>query len=209
MGLPPGAFGFAAGDGDLSAGAVERRGDSVVVIAPIAPGERQLAIEYLLPPGLSELGIPFIDAAQLVNVLLEEPHASVGAPSLEPADSGAVIQGREFRRWSGAMRPGATLRITFPSRDAPGAAALAVMVGTVALGLAVSAAIAWRRPRRAVARAPARSADALVDSLAELDLRYAARRPDVSDAEWSDYQRRRAELKTVLADALAERGAAT
>jgi len=205
MRLPAGAFGFAAGDGDLSAGAVERRGDSVVVVAPIAPGERQLAMEYLLPPGIAELGIPFPEAAPLVNVLLEEPDARVGAPSLEPADSGAVIQGRDFRRWSGSMQAGTTLRITFGSQRAPGAVALAALVSAVGLGLALATALAWRRPRGVAAPPAAPTVDALIGALADLDHRYAGRRAALADAEWGDYERRRAELKRRLTDALADR----
>ena len=203
MSLPRGVFGFAAGDGDLSAGAVERRGDSVVVVAPIAPGERQLALEYLLAPGSPELAIRFDSATPLVNVLLEESDAKVEVPSLEPADSAAVIQGREFRRWSGSMAPGTILRVTFPVRGPPGRGALSAMVGSVGLALIAAAAIAWRRPIRAAA--PLATAEGLLDALASLDLRYAGRRAEVADAEWDEYERRRAELKEMLSNTLAER----
>jgi len=204
MELPKGAFAFAAGEGDLSAGAVERRGDSVVVVAPIAPGERQLAVEYQLPPGIPGLTIRFGEAAELVNVLLEEDDARVEVASLEPADSVALIQGREFRRWSGAMGRGAALRIAFRLRGAPGRGALAMLVGAVSVGLVAASIIALRRPRRApVAVTP--GPDGLIDALAELDRRYAGRQDAVPEAEWDEYERRRADLKRSLADALAER----
>ena len=37
------------GESDLSPDAVTRRGDSVLVLAPIAPGDKQLTLQYVIP----------------------------------------------------------------------------------------------------------------------------------------------------------------
>ncbi len=55
--LPAGSVGLELGESDLSPDAVSRRGDTALVVAPIAPGEKQLALQYLLPRGLRRGGL--------------------------------------------------------------------------------------------------------------------------------------------------------
>jgi hypothetical protein len=46
--LPKGATGFTAGQGDVSTSSLQRRGDSVVLLAPFSPGVKQLSFTYSL-----------------------------------------------------------------------------------------------------------------------------------------------------------------
>ena len=47
--LPAGSVGLAIGESDLSPDAVTRRGDSALILAPIAPGDKQLTLQYAIP----------------------------------------------------------------------------------------------------------------------------------------------------------------
>jgi hypothetical protein len=96
--LPAGSEGLDVGESDVSPEAVRRRGDSLVVSAPIAPGEKQLVLQYHLPPERREIILPAEPGVRM-NVLVEEPDARVTG-ALAVADS-QDIQGRSFRRWTG------------------------------------------------------------------------------------------------------------
>ena len=56
--LPPASEGLDLGESDVSPDAVTRRGDSVIVSAPISPGEKQLAFQYHLPGGRQTVELP-------------------------------------------------------------------------------------------------------------------------------------------------------
>jgi hypothetical protein len=200
--LPAGILGFELGESDVSPDAVARRGDSVVVTAAIAPGDKQLVVEYRIPAALRTLEIPAGDSATL-SLLLEEPDVvPTGAP-LAAADT-QVLEGRSFRRWSGQVPAGAAIRLTFPRAGNPPAWLLRVMVAVLALSLA----LAWWRwaARPAPARA-APSADRLLDQIVALDARYLGREGETTPDQWTRYQSDRARLKADLEAALARRRA--
>ena len=94
------------------------------------------------------------EATTTVNVLVEEPGARMVTEGL-PADSATVIQGRSFRRWTGAMAAGSRVRVELPR---PFQASRWLMVGLVAsFGLVLLAAawIALRQPYTLARREPA------------------------------------------------------
>jgi hypothetical protein len=186
------------GESDVSPQAVTRRGDSILVAAPLAPGEKQLTVQYAIPPGQKNLELRFAEPVSSVNVLAEEKDVVVSGGSLAFADS-QVFQGRSFRRWTGDVPAGGMLRIALPGRGrVPGwvlpslvAAIVVVLVGTAWYFLA----------RRA--RAPAPSPARLLDAIAELDARYLGREGETSSADWVSYQTERRRLKVELEAALA------
>jgi hypothetical protein len=201
--LPAGSEGLEVGESDLSPDAVARRGDSLLVSGPIAPGEKQLVLQYHLPPGGRELRLP-VDSGARVNVLVEEPGTMVSGP-VTAADS-QEIQGRSFHRWSGVPRARGVVTITLPGLPGAGQRWLAPLVGLLALGLGAATWWALRRPARAPAAAPpVLDPSGLLEALAELDARYAGREAETPGAEWLAYQERRASLKSELAAALAGR----
>jgi hypothetical protein len=201
--LPAGSEGLEVGESDVSPDAVVRRGDSLLVSGPIAPGEKQLVVQYHLPPGGRELRLP-VEPGARVNVLVEEAGTRVIGP-VAVADS-QEIQGRSFRRWSGVPRAAGTVTITLPSPPGAGQGWLAPLVGVVALGLGLASWWALRRRVPVVSPPPARlDPSALLEALAALDARYAGREPEIPADEWSTYLERRARLKAELAAALAGR----
>ncbi|HEX2450909.1 MAG TPA: hypothetical protein VHJ69_07200, partial [Gemmatimonadales bacterium] len=80
--LPIGTVGLAVGEGEFSLSAVTRQGDRLLFFAPIPPGEKQLATEYILPAGSRETRLVFDQPTPLLNILLAEPEARVAAPGM-------------------------------------------------------------------------------------------------------------------------------
>jgi hypothetical protein len=197
--LPAGSEGLDVGESDVSPDAVIRRGDSLLLSAPVAPGEKQLVLQYHLPAGGRELRLP-VDSGARVNLLVEDAGATVRGP-VAVADS-QEIQGRSFRRWSGVPAARGAVTITLPGPPGAGQGWLAPLVGLLALGLGLAAWWALRRPAKAAGEAPPPDPSILVETLAQLDARYAGREGEVPAAEWATYQDRRARLKRELAAAL-------
>jgi hypothetical protein len=201
--LPPASEGLDLGESDVSPDAVTRRGDSVIVSAPISPGEKQLAFQYHLPGGRQAIELPVGAEPVALNVLLEEAGASAAGPGLVEADSQA-IEGRSFRRWTGDMPANAVIRITLPGAGGSTAPVIGALVTVLALALLLAA---WRiLPRRAAAVAPAYrrdDADLLLNEVAALDARYQGREAELPAEEWARYLERRAALKAEAAAALA------
>jgi hypothetical protein len=140
--LPAGVVEWHAGESDVSPEAIVRRGDSVAVYAPIAPGgTKQITFAYVVPASVATLRLPVDQPTGELLLLVEDTAAAVTAPGLETL---AVedIEGRRFARYrTGALAAGADVAIVLPSPGARperfvpwivGAAALAVLGGLVA-----------------------------------------------------------------------------
>jgi hypothetical protein len=202
--LPPGTGDMEVGESDLSPDAIVREGDTVKVLAPLAPGQKQLSLEYSVTPVRGKLEFPVGPDAGPVNLLVEERNARVSGGTLALADS-QVIEGRSFRRYTGNVPAGGTVVLSVGAAGAAAATrvALPVLVGAVAVMLA--AAVWWiiRRPSR---RAPLLLPEQMLDAIAALDARYAGREPETAADEWRRYVAERARLKAELERTLAARG---
>ncbi len=206
--IPPQAAGFSAEDGDLSAGAVDRNRDSILVLAPLAPGERQISVQYHLPANAGHLVYPFDERVSGVNVLVEEPDATVRGGNLQPTDSVTVIQGRPFRHFNGVVDSGDVVLVTVPVPFRLARGWLVVPVALLAVAVIVTLVRVFRAPAPpsvAAPDAPGAAAAALVGDLAALDDQLARLDLDAG-AERARLQRRREELKRELAEALARSG---
>ncbi len=209
--LPPGTLGLEIGESDVSPDAVSRRGDSVYLSAPLAPGEKQLALQYLIPAGLETVTFPIGSEGgtvnMLVNMLVEERGASVSGAPVTLADS-QLIEGRWFKRWNGKVTGGGSLRLTLPGTGRSPVPVLAALVGALALVLLTAGWLMVARRRRLVATAAAPavrlpSPDRLVDAIATLDTRYGGRQQATDPEEWDRYLSERARLKAELEASLA------
>jgi hypothetical protein len=154
--LPAAAIQFQVGEGDFSAQAVERRGDSVVVLGPVQPGpRRQLSYGYVLPAGHRTLVVPVDQPIGEVDFLLEDTTARVTAPGVEPFGV-QEIEHRHFARYrSGAVTPGAAgqVAVEFPSGPFRAQQLLPYLVGVLAA--AMTGALVWALRRKPLA--PSRS----------------------------------------------------
>jgi hypothetical protein len=204
--LPAGSEGLDIGESDVSPEAIERRGDSVFLAAPIGPGEKQLSFQYHLPAVRTGTEIPVGPEGGTVNLLLEEPDASATAQGLILADT-QLIGGRTFRRYTGEMPAGTVIRLRLPGPGKTATMVLGALVTTVALALGVAGWRMFRRPSgAAVSQPPPSGPDRLLDEIAALDSRYLGREAEVEAEEWARYQGDRARLKDQLETILAARG---
>jgi hypothetical protein len=199
--LPAGTIGFDLGESDVSPDAAFRVGDSLLVTAPLAPGEKQITIQYLVPAGRQALELPFPQQVSNVNVLTEENDAVVSGGTLVLADS-QVLQGRSFRRWTGAVPAESALRITLPARARAPEWLLAALVAAVVLVLGGAG---WYALAHQTGSTPA-SADELLEAVAALDARYLGRETETTAEEWREYQSERARLKALFETSLAAGG---
>ncbi len=203
--LPAGTFGLEPGEGDASPDALRRDGDRLLLFAPVAPGEKQLIVQYGLPAAARTLTLPFEQRAGFVNVLVADPAARVSGGALAAADT-EVIQGRTYHRWMGPVPAGATVRIELGGPFNAPRWALRALVGGLAAGLALAAFRALRPPADS-ARIPrgGLDVDMMLERIAQLDAHYAGGEGETDPAEWSRYRGERADLKARLEALLAAR----
>ncbi len=199
-GLPKGTLTVRPGQGDFSPDALVIRHDSILLFAPLAPGEKQLVFSYSLPATIRRLPLRFEEPVNEVNVLVEDRDAEVSGGTLARADT-QTIEGRTFGRWAGAMPAVGSIVVSFPGSGSP----IWLLPGLVALiGLALLGSAVWLIRRR-VPAAPSRRID-LVGAIAALDARYLGREGEVSAAEWQRYLEDRTELKHQVELAQAQTG---
>src|SRR3954470_368363 len=132
--LPIGTTGLQVRESDVSSEALRRSGDSLVIAAALAPGEKQLTLEYQVPPGRTSIELPLNRAGMPLNVLVEEPAVRVMAPGVVRADS-QLIQNRSFRRWTGTVKSAGMLRLVLPGRQNGPPWLLAALVGGLGIAL--------------------------------------------------------------------------
>jgi hypothetical protein len=198
--LPRGTMGLELGESDVSPEAIGRDGDSLIVTAAIAPGEKQLTLEYLVPAGRQVLELLLTEPVPMLNVLAEEAEVVVSGGTLVFADS-QTLQGRSFRRWTAARPAEGLVRVVLPGRPRAPEWILTALVTTVAIALVVAG---WRlATQKATSRA---STDELLERIAGLDARYHGREAEVPAEEWHRYLSERARLKSLLEGSLAARG---
>lgn len=144
--LPRAAIQFQVGEGDLTAPAVARRGDSVAVFAPLPPGvPRQLSYAYVIPAGQERLELPIDQWTGELDLLLEDTAAAVAAPGLAALGPQEIEQ-RVFARYrTQALEPGAAVTITLPRGRFRAQALLPYLVGLVAAALIAGLVVALRR----------------------------------------------------------------
>lgn len=144
--LPAAALQLQLGQGDLSPEAVTRRGDSVVVFAPIPPAApKQLSYAYVLPADLRSLSLPIDQPTGELDLLLEDTSAVVRAAALDSLGI-EELQGRRFARYQMRDLAGGTqLAIALPAAPARPQTLVPLIVAVAALVLAVAFVIALRR----------------------------------------------------------------
>ncbi|MEO8140802.1 MAG: hypothetical protein ABI742_14195 [Gemmatimonadota bacterium] len=195
--LPTGVVGFQVGQGDIGPDGLLVRHDSVVLISPVAPGQKQLLYTYSIPASPGRIRLPVGDSIAVANILLEEFDRHVTGGGIVRADSQA-IEGRSFRQWAGPVPAGSIIEIDFPG-DSTGWI-LQVLVGAVALTLASVGVVALRRRPAPRGSTPQST---VLDQLARLDARYAGCEAQLPPEEWQAYHAERARLKAELSAQLA------
>ena len=197
--LPTGSIGLDVSESDFSREALGRKGDSVIVVAPFAPGEKQLTVQYLIPSDRTVVELPFQRSGASINVLAEETGVRVSGSGVALADS-QLLQGRSFRRWTGVAQSGAVVRIALPGVNRTPTWLLGALVATLTLALMVAG---WRLLSVRRRTTPVPIPGELIDAIAALDVRYAGRQEETPAEEWSAYVAERARMKALLEASLA------
>ena len=198
MALPSGISDLVVGESDLSSEAVVRVEDSIHVIAPLAPGQKQLTLEYVVPAGAREVAWTMGASDVPLNLLLEDRGLRLSGAPLAPVDS-QMIQGRLFHRYRGTVPAHGVVRLRLGGSPRAPWPVLAALVAAVALALGFGG---WRLLRR-TAPHPGVHPNHLLDAIAALDARYAGRNEDTPTEEWEAYRSERERLKAQLERALA------
>jgi hypothetical protein len=205
--LPAGAIELQAGESDVSTEAVYRRGDTVAVAAPVPPGEKQVVISYILPPGRRRLDLVLDQPVERFNLLIEDSLAAVGGGGLERLGT-ETIEGQAFQRFARTnLAAGTQISIALPSPGWQAARLWWLVVGLAGSILAAGLVIAWRttRPARpALGGIAARDPSVLAAQIAALDAAFAAH-PGAGEAARAAYEHQRAALKAAL-EALLQEG---
>ncbi|HEU4564580.1 MAG TPA: hypothetical protein VFS05_08025 [Gemmatimonadaceae bacterium] len=207
--LPEGARDVRAEQGEIAPDALQVADGRVRVIAPFAPGLKQVGLRYTLPASSFPLSIPLADAVQVLEVLVEDSTTTVEGARLAPT-SPVSVEGRTFRRWTATDVPrNAVFRIVTRGQPAAGRRPLYIAGALLALGAAMLIGIARAFRRREAAAIPvldraavAPDAERLARAIAELDDRF-ERLTSPTERERAEYEAHRGELKRRLADALA------
>jgi hypothetical protein len=131
--IPASARGPVVADGDIPAAAVQFADSRALVYAPLAPGMKQLAFHYDLPEDAFPLHVPVEQGAVVLEILVEDPSATVSGARLRPV-APVAIEGHEFRRYLAADVPAnAVAVVSVPEVKKPPAllfvAALTLVIG--------------------------------------------------------------------------------
>ena len=197
--LPRGVSGVRLGSAgsEISADAVQFGTDSVRVIAPLAPGEKQLLLEYTIPPTLSRLELVAV-TSDTIQVVAEEEAVSVTGLSRV---TDQVLDGRNYARWSG--RGASAVVVSFPVPPSRDRALLPLVIAAVILA-GVAGVVATRFRGRKTVASPVSSA-VLITRIAALDAAHSGR--SLTPDEKARYDNDRAELKRALTERLKREGA--
>jgi hypothetical protein len=212
--IPQGAQDFKVAQGDVPADAVAYSDGDVLVQMPFAPGLKRLSFSYSVDADAFPLKMPVQFATGVLEVLAEDPQASVTAPKIAET-APASMDGRNFRRFLGNDVPASgVLEMDLPGSGQSQKTRIVIgLVAAIALAMLVSLARAFgrrttfRTPALASAAAADREAERLARQIADLDSRFErARDPD--DVARTAYENERSRLKTALTTALITRDTA-
>ena len=189
--------------------AVEMHGGRAVVVAPFAPGLKQLSFSYSVPVDSFPLSVPIDAEATVLEVLIEDPAgAATGAKLTEV--SPVSVEGRNFKRFLAQDVPaGAVVTLSVPT-TAPTARPRFIPAVVAAVGAAMLLALLLALARRRIRATPVAAIEKgedperLARAMADLDASFERRAAPTAE-ERAAYERERGMLKSRLAAALASR----
>lgn len=203
--LPPDAQNVELADSRLSQFAFEAlafRHDSVLVMAPVGPGDKELMLQYRIPGTLRRFVIPAAGVTDSVFILLEGAGGSVVTPGFASVDSQS-IEGRAFQRWAGTIQGSGEIHVTFSVSRITASTILAILAGLTAPAFLILGVGLARRRAGAATLSPRYSPHVLADAAARLDARFAGREAQTPPEEWNRYLEERARLAALLERTLA------
>ncbi len=134
--LPPEAANVVVADADFIGEAADVHGDTLLIHSPIAPGDRQLMLQYQIPPNSRRFTIPVDPVADTAMVLAEEIDLGVGGFVRSGTEE---IEGKSFNRWSAGQA--AAIELALPGHWLMPAWLIPTMLLVLGLGLGY---LTWR-----------------------------------------------------------------
>ncbi|HEY2825339.1 MAG TPA: hypothetical protein VGI83_07320 [Gemmatimonadales bacterium] len=196
--LPKRVIQFQVGESDVSDQAIVRRGDSLLVFAPVPPGDKQVMVQYVLPGSESGLTLPIDQGVDRLNVLVDDTLASLVSGPLVPVGVESMDDTR-YERFAGEhAAPGETVVVKFGASPRSLSQYWWVIVVLAGTGLVVGLRLAMRG--RVVVTV---SAEGLAAQIAALDAQLEEAGVAMPAAAAAANRQRRAELKARLNAALA------
>ncbi len=202
--LPPGVVQFQVGESDVSDRAVSRRGDTVVVTAPVPPGDRQIVISYLIPEGMMNFDIPIDNEVERFNLLVGDSSALVTSNLTYMGIE--LLEDISFARYEGfGVSAGSRVLVQFDEAPIGPEDLMLPVVGLTGLAL-VGWLIWWMRGRGAQVNAVSiESPEVIAARIAEIEAALEADK-SLSAEHSAGLRQTRDELRSRLKSALADRG---
>lgn len=190
--LPRGVTQLEVGQSDVSSDAIMARGDTLLVTAPVPPGQKQVVVSYLLPASVRALELPVDQPLLRLNVLVEDSAARVTEGPLA-AMGFETMEGASFARFDGALaQRGGRVVVAF------GRSPFSVTQWWWIIVLLAGGALAWALMTRwSHAHVPVTGGDpaAVAAELAAIEAALGATDHPLQGAERAAYERRRAVLQ--------------
>jgi hypothetical protein len=143
----PGSIRPSVREGDFPGAAVAFDRDRVALLAPLAPGLKQLAFTYWLPAKSFPISVPMLEPMGVLEVLLEEKVGSATGAHLKEV-APVMVEQRSFRRFLASDVPVnsvATIDLPAPPRSMNRGYLAAL---TIVLGGVMIAVLAWALGRK-------------------------------------------------------------
>ncbi|HEX7240195.1 MAG TPA: hypothetical protein VF263_08015 [Longimicrobiaceae bacterium] len=99
--LPEGVAAFEVGESDITPQEVVRRGDRVLVTAPLPPGERDLFVRYRLRRGATRTVFPLPSRPDSMSLFVRQPSVEVRVPGFS-APVAVETEGETYLRFTAA-----------------------------------------------------------------------------------------------------------
>jgi hypothetical protein len=213
--VPEGIENFRIGAGDVSEGGLVLRNGRVELLAPIAPGLKQISFRYELPRSAFPLKLPITEDVGVLEVVADDPAARVTGAGLREVPA-VTSEGRTFKRFLAQdVHANALVRVELGARGAVSRGATVALLGALFAACGAGALTLGLRRARPQSAAPASrpplptsvpESEVLIRAIAELDARYERRSAEHGAQNGDDrasYQAERTALKERLRAALA------
>jgi hypothetical protein len=140
--LPRFAINVRAGNSEFAADAVRFENGETRLLAAIPPGQRDLEVDYEIPPNTARFEVPVDASAEISNIISADQQMRVSGAFTR---SDTVIDRKPYARWQGSLTAGSAITLEFGAAKSP-AWLVIIIVGTMLVVLAGATLVQLRRP---------------------------------------------------------------
>ncbi len=148
--LPPFAINVRAGNSEFAADAIRFDGGETRLIAAIPPGQRDLEVDYEIPPNTARFEVAVDASAEISNIISSDQQMRVSGAFTR---SDTVIENKRYARWQGSLTAGSAIALEFGTARSPTGLLIIIMSAMLLVLIGVTLA-QLRRPPRHLASSP-------------------------------------------------------